>query len=53
MCEPFGFSEGGIKPAVSSSTGGSLDFSSTIFGGGGGGGRSSFGLRTATFMSVG
>ena len=51
--EPFEFSEEGAKSVVSSGTGGSLDFSSTIFGGGRGGGRSSYGLRPATFMSVG
>lgn len=51
--KPFKFSEEGVKPVVSSSTGGSCDFSSTIFGGGGGGGRSLSGLRPATFMGVG
>jgi len=51
--EPFGFSEEGVNPMVSSGTGGRVDFSSMIFGGGGGGGRSASGLRTATFMSVG
>ena len=51
--EPFGLSKGGVKPVVSSGTGGSVDFSSTIFGGGGGGGRSSSGLRPTTCMGVG
>ena len=51
--EPFGFSEESVKSAVSSGTGGSLDFSSKIFGGGRGGGRSSSGVKPATFMRVG
>lgn len=37
-CRPFKFGEEGVKPVVSSSTGGSCNFSSMIFGGGGGGG---------------
>ena len=52
---PFGFNEGGVKPSVSSGTGGSSGFSPEIFGGGGGGGggSSSSGLLPTTFMGVG
>lgn len=52
--EPFGFSEEGVKLVVSSGTGGSFNFSSTIFGrgGGGGSGRSSSSLRPTTFMGA-